>query len=1392
MYHPTTCTFNVIVSQSEPASCPNNTMVNAGFESNNTMQIPNWYVVGDPNLAIITNDAYSGSNAVQMVGTAYTKLQQDVSVVPGDELTFSAQVKATTNNYLVRLRFFNSNGNQISTYQGSESATGEYVENTLTATAPNNATYVSVTLVKLPNPGDIFADDFCLTISGDDPCTPDVQAPVITNCPEDIFINSYAPFGFANWPGPDVSDDCEEFPSLTSNYLSGSEFPLGTTTVIYTATDGFGNESTCSFDVVITQIDQPGSCENNMLNNPGFESNDTYFTSWASSGPAEFSISNDAYADNNAAQISGAPYGKIEQERYAISGVEYNLSAQIKSNTNNFYLRLKFLSASGQVISAYLSNQIVTGNYEEHSITATAPLGTESLLVSVLKTADPGDVLVDEICLSTDAVSECSPDVTPPVFVDDLPPAVLTYATSGTVAQANWSAPAVEDNCGAVDLTVSHTQDDFFPIGTTTVTYTATDEAGNTATYDFDIVVNFVVNPTGCEGNLITNSGYEDDFNDPLGWETEGNDNFFIINQPTVGNNFLQFSGTSAGGIKQTLPIQGGITYSLSAEILDFADLTYMDVKIFNANGELILYESANEPPSSDYELYTFFFDAPANSSTAEISVMRAEGIYQNIRVDNWCLKASETPDLTIDNVTIDQDEFVIARAGTIEVEVMNSSNSTIYADLLPISLELKLSELSGGAPNWTIGLVELEELEPGITVVDVPYYIQSDQGLAAGAAYLLIPKIDAYNVIQEQDESNNSSLSTVLVKANSGSLNCASHTFDSSYFLHCTNYLPNGNLQIVNNTQSGVGLRHEVNADGEVISSTNIGPLPGGPNSAVYYNIASGVLTKFNPYGGLVWTKTIPNDILNAYDSFEKVIEFDGGIVFTGYVNEGSDFPAEDKGLLVTKTDINLNVLTQEQFETPGNVFAFVHDLEVVDAQRLVVVYNEGTNYQGSNKATLMVLDESLSMLTSNVISERYGSVSVMPNISLLYTPCGYWIFQTYFGNAGGGGGFANINSESLGAYEFQNDEMVLIKRYSSTFESSGFGGTFSNTSSVNFVGPASDGTQLTASESISYGNGGPPPYVPIHSNDTLWMEQEDNGTVLWSAFKTPYLQYQFNELVEIGGNHFLLTSGNGFSIVPVDCDETEPPLGEPNCEASSAFPWHEWISNVTAGGLNNESGKSYYSDFTNLTPIIAEQGTSLDLSLTITFSYYTFNEYAHVWIDANQNDIFEESERSFVFLSAPPNGNLATRTWNANIGIPVEAELGLTKMRIIVNRDAVAEPCGEIPFGEVEDYYVNIIAGSSNLNSSNNKVEYDLKVFPNPAGDQVTIDLGDFLTENIEIEIVNNLGTSLYRKELTEVNVVHHKVDLSNWKNGVYMVWVKPEDKRRQLAKLVVARTY
>ena len=81
---------------------------------------------------------------------------------------------------------------------------------------------------------------------------------IITNIPEDINVNVDPEQNYATvtWDEPTVND-ISNLVSLTSNYQSGDIFPIGITTIIYTAEDNDGNITTASFQ--ITVIDNPNN-----------------------------------------------------------------------------------------------------------------------------------------------------------------------------------------------------------------------------------------------------------------------------------------------------------------------------------------------------------------------------------------------------------------------------------------------------------------------------------------------------------------------------------------------------------------------------------------------------------------------------------------------------------------------------------------------------------------------------------------------------------------------------------------------------------------------------------------------------------------------------------------------------------------------------------------------------------------------------------------------------------------------------------------------------------------------------------------------------------------------------------------------------------------------------
>jgi hypothetical protein len=83
----------------------------------------------------------------------------------------------------------------------------------------------------------------------------DNEAPVITHCPSNISVNQTPGLctKAVSWTVPTAADNCL-LQSFTSNYSSGYSFPIGTTTVTYTAIDNHGNTSTCSFTITVNRV----------------------------------------------------------------------------------------------------------------------------------------------------------------------------------------------------------------------------------------------------------------------------------------------------------------------------------------------------------------------------------------------------------------------------------------------------------------------------------------------------------------------------------------------------------------------------------------------------------------------------------------------------------------------------------------------------------------------------------------------------------------------------------------------------------------------------------------------------------------------------------------------------------------------------------------------------------------------------------------------------------------------------------------------------------------------------------------------------------------------------------------------------------------------------------
>ncbi|MFU8844763.1 MAG: GEVED domain-containing protein [Bacteroidales bacterium] len=201
----------------------------------------------------------------------------------------------------------------------------------------------------------------------------------------------------------------------------------------------------------------------------------------------------------------------------------------------------------------------------------------------------------------------------------------------------------------------------------------------------------------------------------------------------------------------------------------------------------------------------------------------------------------------------------------------------------------------------------------------------------------------------------------------------------------------------------------------------------------------------------------------------------------------------------------------------------------------------------------------------------------------------------------------------------------------------------------------------------------------------DVIIMRQHISGiaTPGWTAPDWLFESPSFTVTGDMVVNFKALCSGDPDGSYAVPVGSFAPVVWE-YCESYATNTTDEWISNVTFAGINNNSGSTGYSDFTNISGVVTQGGT-YPFSATIGQTG-TFSEYVTVWVDWNYDGVFDVSEGTQIGFCAF-DGCVVTN----NITVPVDAVPGPTRMRVTMKFAGYStNPCEVLTFGEVEDYTI------------------------------------------------------------------------------------------------------
>jgi len=372
---------------------------------------------------------------------------------------------------------------------------------------PANGSPTTVTCSASDAHGNSATNSFTVTINYIDNIPP-----VISGMPGNISTTTTvnAP-KTVSWTSPTATDNVDGTLPVTCAPASGSSFPISPspTTVDCTATDAHGNTAEATFTVTVTLVDVTAPVLTNHAN---------ITTTTDVNAPKQVTYTNPTATDNidGTLPVTCTPAsGSTFPQNGSPTTVSCTATdAHGNTGQETFTITVNLIDVTKPALSGVPGNiaentEVPTGKVINYSLPTASDNLDGPLPVTCTKASGTNFVVgtTPVTCSATDAHNNTGSatfnvvitliDITKPVL-SNVPNDITTEANGPTGSKVNFIPPTAVDNLDGpiANVPCAPLSGSTFPLGTTSVTCSATDAHGNTGTATFKINVVDTTPPT--------------------------------------------------------------------------------------------------------------------------------------------------------------------------------------------------------------------------------------------------------------------------------------------------------------------------------------------------------------------------------------------------------------------------------------------------------------------------------------------------------------------------------------------------------------------------------------------------------------------------------------------------------------------------------------------------------------------------------------------------------------------------------------------------------------------------------------------------------------------------------------------------------------------------------